>query len=64
MVSVAVQNVKDMENVVKEPNKNDTNGLSHSNGNDPYKHFVSMAILVLYFIMKCLLFLYAVLLSV
>ncbi|CAK6958534.1 rho guanine nucleotide exchange factor 38 [Scomber scombrus] len=39
MVSVAVQNIQDMENVVKEPNKNDTNGLSHNNGNDPYKHF-------------------------
>ncbi|XP_042249906.1 rho guanine nucleotide exchange factor 38-like [Thunnus maccoyii] len=39
MVSVAVQKVQDMENVIKEPNKNDTNGSSHSNGNDPYKHF-------------------------
>ncbi|XP_069571498.1 rho guanine nucleotide exchange factor 38 [Brachyistius frenatus] len=34
MVSVAVQNVQDMENIVK-----DTNGSSHNNGSDPYKHF-------------------------
>ncbi|KAM7394350.1 hypothetical protein PAMP_021161 [Pampus punctatissimus] len=39
MVSVAVQNVQDMENVIKEPNKNETNGSLHNNGNDPYKHF-------------------------
>lgn len=44
MVSVAVQNVKDMENIVKEPTKNGTNGSSH---NDPYKHFVSMAFVAL-----------------
>ncbi|KAG7485385.1 rho guanine nucleotide exchange factor 38 [Solea senegalensis] len=39
MVSVAVQNVQDMENIVKDPSKNGTNGSMHSNGNDPYKHF-------------------------
>lgn len=45
MVSVAVQNVQDLENIVKDPNKNGTNGSLHSNGNDPYKHFVSVALL-------------------
>ncbi|TMS23511.1 Rho guanine nucleotide exchange factor 38 [Larimichthys crocea] len=39
MVSVAVQNVQDMQNIVKEPNKNGINGTLHSNGHDPYKHF-------------------------
>lgn len=39
MVSVAVQNAHDMENIIKEFNKNDKNGLYHHNGNDPYKHF-------------------------
>ncbi|XP_053274904.1 rho guanine nucleotide exchange factor 38 isoform X1 [Pleuronectes platessa] len=39
MVSVAVQNVQDMENIVKDPNKNGINGSLHNNGNDPYKHF-------------------------
>ncbi|XP_076585715.1 rho guanine nucleotide exchange factor 38 [Chaetodon auriga] len=39
MVSVAVQNVQDMENIIKEPTKNGTNGSLHRNGNDPYKHF-------------------------
>ncbi|XP_040892420.1 rho guanine nucleotide exchange factor 38 [Toxotes jaculatrix] len=39
MVSVAVQNVQDMENIVKDPSKNGTNGTLHNNGNDPYKHF-------------------------
>ncbi|XP_029907457.1 rho guanine nucleotide exchange factor 38 [Myripristis murdjan] len=39
MVSVAVQSVQDMENIIKDPNKIDTNGSLHSNGNDPYKHF-------------------------
>ncbi|KAM9362833.1 rho guanine nucleotide exchange factor 38 [Symphorus nematophorus] len=39
LVSVAVQNVQDMENIIKEPNKNGTNGSLHTNGNDPYKHF-------------------------
>lgn len=42
MVSVAVQSVQDMENIVKDPNKNGTNGSLHNNGSDPYKHFVSM----------------------
>lgn len=45
MVSVAVQNVQDLENIVKDPNKNGTSGSLHSNGNDPYKHFVSVALL-------------------
>ena len=48
MVSVAVQNVQDMENMVKDPNKNGINGSLHSNGNDPYKHFVSMNYVVLH----------------
>ena len=48
MVSVAVQNVQDMENIIKEPNKNGTNGSLHTNGNDPYKHFVRMASFVLH----------------
>ncbi|XP_076004020.1 rho guanine nucleotide exchange factor 38 isoform X2 [Genypterus blacodes] len=39
MVSVAVQSVQEMENMVKESNKSDTNGSLHHNGNDPYKHF-------------------------
>ncbi|XP_012737648.2 rho guanine nucleotide exchange factor 38 isoform X1 [Fundulus heteroclitus] len=39
MVPVAVQNVKDMENLLADPCKADTNGSSHRNGNDPYKHF-------------------------
>ncbi|AWP05504.1 putative rho guanine nucleotide exchange factor 38 [Scophthalmus maximus] len=39
MVSVAIQKVQDMENIVKDPNKNGTNGSLHNNGNDPYKHF-------------------------
>ncbi|XP_071359596.1 rho guanine nucleotide exchange factor 38 [Trachinotus anak] len=39
MVSVAVQSVQEMENIVKDPNKNGTNGSLHNNGNDPYKHF-------------------------
>ncbi|XP_074554461.1 rho guanine nucleotide exchange factor 38 [Halichoeres trimaculatus] len=38
MVSVAVQSVQDMENIIKDPSKNGTNGSSHINGNDPYKH--------------------------
>ncbi|XP_015799199.1 rho guanine nucleotide exchange factor 38 [Nothobranchius furzeri] len=39
MVSVAVQNAKELENIILDPSKNDTNGSSHNNGNDPYKHF-------------------------
>lgn len=42
IVSVAVQNVDNMESIIKEPNKNGTVGSSLSNGNDPYKHFVSV----------------------
>ncbi|XP_034044306.1 rho guanine nucleotide exchange factor 38 isoform X1 [Thalassophryne amazonica] len=38
IVSVAVQSVKNMENIVKEPCKNDTKD-HWINGNDPYKHF-------------------------
>lgn len=45
MVSVAVQKVQDMEDMIKDPNKNDINGSLHHNGNDPYKHFVSLAVL-------------------
>lgn len=48
LVTVAVQNIQDMENIVKDPNKNDTNSLLHTNGNDPYKHFVSMTLVVLH----------------
>lgn len=44
IVSVAVQNVQYMENIIKEPNKNGTIGSSHSNGNDPYKQFVSITL--------------------
>ncbi|KAK9540476.1 hypothetical protein VZT92_002926 [Zoarces viviparus] len=39
MVSVAVQNVQDMEDIIKDPNKNHTNSSTDINGNDPYKHF-------------------------
>lgn len=39
MVSVAVQNVQHMENIIKDPNKNGTNGSVHTYGYDPYKHF-------------------------
>lgn len=39
---MAVQNVQDMGDIVKEPTKNGKIVNSpHSNGNDPYKHFVS-----------------------
>ncbi|XP_013863194.1 rho guanine nucleotide exchange factor 38 isoform X2 [Austrofundulus limnaeus] len=38
MVSVAVQNVKEIENIIKDPSKNDLNGSSHNNSNDPYKY--------------------------
>lgn len=41
MVSVAVQNVQEMENIIKDPTKNGINSSSHNNGYDPYKHFVS-----------------------
>ncbi|KAM4603411.1 rho guanine nucleotide exchange factor 38 [Polymixia lowei] len=39
MVSVAVQNVQDLEHIIKDPKKNGKNGLFHKNSNDPYKHF-------------------------
>ncbi|XP_027874072.1 rho guanine nucleotide exchange factor 38 isoform X1 [Xiphophorus couchianus] len=39
MVPVAVQNMKDMENIIMDPSKADTNGSSHKNGKDPYKYF-------------------------
>lgn len=39
---MAIQNVHDMGDVIKEPVKNGTVNSSHSNGNDPYKHFVSV----------------------
>lgn len=52
LVSVAVQNIQDMENIVKDPNKNDTNSLLRKNGNDPYAYFVSMTFVVQ---LKCLL---------
>lgn len=48
LVSVAVQNVQEMENIVNDPNKNDTNSLLHNNGNDPYKHFVITAFVLLH----------------
>lgn len=44
---MAVQNVQDVENIVKDPNKNDANSLLHQNGNDPYKHFVIVALLTI-----------------
>lgn len=39
---MAVQNVEDMETIVKEPKKNGVIDSTHANGNDPYKHFVSI----------------------
>ncbi|KAG5848382.1 hypothetical protein ANANG_G00097880 [Anguilla anguilla] len=40
MVSVAVHNVQDLENIIKDPDKIDTNGSQYrKNGGDPYKHF-------------------------
>lgn len=47
MVSVAVQSVQDVKNIVKDSNKNDGNGLVHDNGYDPYKVFVSVLFVVL-----------------
>lgn len=41
-MSVAVQSVQDVKNIVKDSNKNDGNGLVHDNGYDPYKVFVSV----------------------
>ncbi|KAM3865497.1 rho guanine nucleotide exchange factor 38 [Diretmus argenteus] len=39
MVSVAVHNVQDMEDIIKDPGRIDTNGSLYNNNNDPYKHF-------------------------
>nr|XP_009289893.1 rho guanine nucleotide exchange factor 38 isoform X2 [Danio rerio] len=40
MISVAVQNAQDLESIMKDPDKIDTNGFHQKkNGNDPYKHF-------------------------
>uniref|UniRef100_A0A8D0CNN6 Dynamin-binding protein n=1 Tax=Sander lucioperca TaxID=283035 RepID=A0A8D0CNN6_SANLU len=39
-VQCYLQHTQDMEDIIKDTNKNDTNGSLHSNGNDPYKHFV------------------------
>uniref|UniRef100_A0A4W5LDP4 Dynamin-binding protein n=1 Tax=Hucho hucho TaxID=62062 RepID=A0A4W5LDP4_9TELE len=49
MVGVAFQNAADMEDIMKDPDKIDTNGTQYlKNGNDPYKHFKErMAHLVL-----------------
>lgn len=45
-MSVAVQNVQEMGDIIKEPAKNGIVNSSHSNGNDPYKHFVSVWVVV------------------
>lgn len=47
-MSVAVQNVEDMETIVKEPKKNGVINSTHTNGNDPYKHFVSIELNQIY----------------
>ncbi|XP_062334814.1 rho guanine nucleotide exchange factor 38 isoform X1 [Osmerus eperlanus] len=40
MVSIAVQNAPDLENIIRDQDKIDTNAtLQPRNGNDPYKHF-------------------------
>nr|XP_046164441.1 rho guanine nucleotide exchange factor 38 isoform X1 [Oncorhynchus gorbuscha] len=40
MVGVVVQNAADLEDIMKDPDKIDTNGTQHlKNGNNPYKHF-------------------------
>ncbi|KAJ3614454.1 hypothetical protein NHX12_018026, partial [Muraenolepis orangiensis] len=39
MVSVAAQNVQDLEAIVKDPHKHITNGTCHESTADPYKHF-------------------------
>jgi len=44
MISIAVQNAQDLETIMKDPDKIDTNGFQHKrNGNDPYKQFVSVS---------------------
>lgn len=43
MISIAVQNAQDLEAIMKDPDKIDTNGFQQKrNGNDPYKQFVSV----------------------
>lgn len=45
MEGVAVQNAADLEDIMKDPDKIDTNGTQHlKNGNNPYKHFVSLTL--------------------
>lgn len=45
MISIAVQNAQDLETIVKDPDKIDTNGYQQKrNGNDPYKQFVSVSL--------------------
>ncbi|XP_016430652.1 rho guanine nucleotide exchange factor 38-like [Sinocyclocheilus rhinocerous] len=40
MISIAVQNAQDLEAIIKDPDKIDTNGFQHKrNGSDPYKQF-------------------------
>ncbi|XP_051993244.1 rho guanine nucleotide exchange factor 38 isoform X1 [Xyrauchen texanus] len=40
MISIAVQNAQDLEAIMKDPDKIDTNGYQQKrNGNDPYKQF-------------------------
>ncbi|XP_051560987.1 rho guanine nucleotide exchange factor 38 [Myxocyprinus asiaticus] len=40
MISIAVQNAQDLEAIMKDPDKIDTNGFQQKrNGNDPYKQF-------------------------
>ncbi|KAG7458670.1 hypothetical protein MATL_G00223040 [Megalops atlanticus] len=40
MVSVTVHNVRDLENIIKDPDKIDSNGtLNRKNGSDPYRDF-------------------------
>ncbi|KAG9344138.1 hypothetical protein JZ751_012620 [Albula glossodonta] len=40
LISVAVHNVQDLENIIKDPDKPSNNGSQYKkNGGDPYKHF-------------------------
>lgn len=44
MIAVAVQDVEDLEAIMKDPDKIDTNGFQHRrNDRDPYKHLVRTA---------------------
>lgn len=44
MIAVAVQDVDDLEAIMKDPDKIDTNGFQHRrNGHDPYKRLVRAA---------------------